>query len=181
MSHQSTFLKLFTIKFLLVAFLSFFPLGCSDSSNSTSTKATSESQAGGEVVWKTLSEIDHTSHELMAFMQAGDFDSIIAKAPVVNKQINDLSNEPIPANAKNKTELKGLQNALKDLAHEFDALLENDLSKEEQAKIIIAFSPVTHEMMRLAGMPHQHSKPAAPESEPHDHEHHEGDGHSHSS
>jgi HD superfamily phosphohydrolase len=162
MSHQSTFLKLFTIKFVLVAFLSFFPLGCSDSSNSTSTKATSESQAGGEVVWKTLSEIDHTSHELMAFMQAGDFDSIIVKAPVVNKQINDLSNEPIPANAKNKTELKNLQKALKDLAHEFDALLENDLSKEEQAKIIIAFSPVTHEMMRLAGMPHQHSKPELP-------------------
>lgn len=172
---------------LCTAFLMFSFVGCSDSSQSYSTSSdvkakTTSSNPGEPVAWPNLETLDHLSHQLMAYMEASDYASIIEQAPFVNKQLNALAKDEIPANAKSKAELKEMQDQLLSLTRDFDDLLLEQLSPEQQARIIIAFSPITHKMMRVAGVPHKHdagaeSKDAADEHEGHDHESGEGNEH----
>ncbi|MGF1572533.1 MAG: hypothetical protein ACFCU1_05620 [Sumerlaeia bacterium] len=178
-SFFKTSIHLFLVSTLLVTLV-----GCSDSSESFSTsndvdKNATSKTAAGKVSWPKLEEIDHLSHVLMAQMEASDFNGVIENAALVNRQLLALSTDAIPENAQSKTEIKELQDQLKSLTQDFDSLLQEELTPEQQARIIVAFSPVTHKMMRLAGVPHVHGKPDAATAETESHEGHSHEGEPH--
>ncbi len=177
MNHNGNLTRIVILNFVLALALSGF-VGCTADREevpveepipSERTERDPQVTSDDVVVWRNLTQLDDLVHRLDHIIDEGSEETVREFVPGFVESVRTVAFDELPLNTRNPDRVRLLQNDLRDLAALLAEHEELDIVPLTQA--LLGVSPLSHEIMAAAGVPHVHGHHGHDHDHHHDHDH----------